>query len=354
VNVNTKCKHKTAQTATRVSPRQNSLPGARFPQLALRAALHAACVVVAEYACMRADPSFCRRSGTCGALDSHSIISPMASLAVQPSSALAAVTGDSKRPASPAPETQQQQQQPPPSKEARTDREPRLHAVTCCYVVPVTSATDAHFKLCRMRNYNKTLSEGLLNNGYGFHQVNLALVRARGDGYPLDGAMFRWRDPCRPDDEPKSGWVDDLTHVLFSPDYETPALWFRWVIPSSIRDDKDDESEPPSPMMEVISDLGGVLASAVYAQVKFLGKTHKDLTGFKAGVNTDFIEEAVQLMQRTLASVCRHKNLLVRHKSEVEAELEALLKEVEEEAAATKPAARGCKRKAPEACDDSE
>jgi len=238
----------------------------------------------------------------------------MASLAVQPSSALAAGDGGSKRPASPAPETQQQQQQPP-SKEARTDREPRLHAVTCCYVVPVTSATDAHFKLCRMRNYNETLSEGLLNKGYGFHQVNLALVRARGgqEGYPLDGAMFRWRDPCRPDDEPKSGWVDDLTHVLFSPDYETPALWFRWVMPSSIHDDKYD-MEPPSPMMEVISDLGGVLASAVYAQVKFLGKTHKDLTGFKAGVNTDFIEEAVQLMQRTLASVCRHKN-------EAEAEL---------------------------------
>jgi len=235
----------------------------------------------------------------------------MASLAVQPSSALAAVTGGSKRPASPAPETQQQQQQQPPSKEARTDREPRLHAVTCCYVVPVTSATDAHFKLCRMRDYNETLSEGLLNNGYGFHQVNLALVRARGDGYPLDGAMFRWRDPCRPDDEPKSGWVDDLTHVLFSPDYETPALWFRWVMPSSIR----DESEPPSPMMQVISDFGGVLASAVYAQVKFLGKTHKDLTGFKAGVTTDFIEEAVQLMQRTLASLCRHK-------SEAEAELQ--------------------------------
>jgi hypothetical protein len=315
--------------------------------------------------------------------------------------------------------------------------------VTCCYVVPVTSAVDAHYKLGKMRDYNETLSEGLLNNGYGFHQVNLALVRARGDGYPLDGAMFRWRDPCRPEDEPKSGWVDDLTHVLFSPEYETPALWFRWVMPSSIR----DESEPPSPMMEVISDLGGVLASAVYAKVKFLGKTHKDLTGFKAGVTTDFIEEAVQLMQRTLASLCRLKSEVeaellqaeelqqfeawvqesVAERQKLEAkrqkleaklqqatakrqqaeaklkqcqaeadeakaelakakaeaieelakakaelakakaegnedlakakaveDLEALLKEVEEEEAATKPAARGCKRKAPEACDDSE
>ena len=265
-------------------------------------------------------------------------IFPMASLAVQPFSALAALSASvsclvSKRPASPAPETQQQ-----PSKEARTDREPRHHAVTCSYVVPVTSAVDAEWKLRKMRDYNETLSEGLLNNGYGFHQVNLALVRARGDGYPLEGAMFRWRDPCRPEDEPKSGWVDDLTHVLFSPGYETPALWFRWVMPSTIR----DESEPPSPMMKIISDLGGVLASAVYAQVKFLGKTHKDLTGFKAGVTTDFIEEAVQLMQRTLASLCRHK-------SEVEAKLLQA-----EEAAATKPAACGCKRKAPEACDDSE